>query len=153
MIVASNHYPPAAFNFKVVFAATGGMFDTSFQDVSGIKVSIETEPYNELGENSYTLQLPKAPTYDPLVLKRGVADMKSPLVKWCRSIFEGSFTKPITPMPVQVHLIGEHQVPVRSWSFSNAYPISWEVDSFNSVKNEVAIETITLRYDSLSRLL
>jgi phage tail-like protein len=151
--MASNVYPPAAFNFKVVFSAGGGMFDTSFQEVSGIKASIETEPYSELGENGYTLQLPKPPTYDPLVLKRGIADMKSPLVKWCRSVFEGNFTKPITPMPVQVHLIGEHQTPIRSWSFSNAYPVSWEVDGFNSTKNEVAIETITLRYDSLSRLL
>ncbi len=151
--MASNDYPPAAFNFKVVFSAGGGMLDTSFQEVSGIKASIETEPYSELGENGYTLQLPKPPTYDPLVLKRGIADMKSPLVKWCSSVFEGNFTKPITPMPVQVHLIGEHQTPIRSWSFSNVYPVSWEVDGFNSTKNEVAIETITLRYDSLSRLL
>jgi phage tail-like protein len=68
-------------------------------------------------------------------------------------VFEGNFVKPIAPMPVQVHLIGENSVPVRSWSFSNAFPISWEVDSFNSTKNDVAIETITLRYDNLSRLL
>ena len=93
------------------------------------------------------------PTSDPLVLKRGIADMKSPLVKWCNSVFEGNFTQPIKPMPVQVHLIGEHQTAIRIWSFSNAYPVSWEVDGFNSTKNEVAIETITLRYDSLSRLL
>jgi len=151
--MASNAYPPPAFSFKVVFPATGGMLDTSFQDVTGIKVSIDTEPYGELGENNYVLQLPKAPTYEPLVLKRGIADMKSPLVKWCRTVFEGNFTKPITPMPIQVHLIGDSGVPVRSWSFSNAYPISWEVDGFSSTKNEVAIETITLRYDYLSRLL
>lgn len=151
--MASSDYPPPAFSFKVVFAGLGGVFDTSFQDVSGIKASIDTETYNELGENNFVLQLPKPPTYDPLVLKRGIADMKSPLVKWCRSVFEGNFVKPVAPMPVQVHLIGENQVPIRSWSFSNAFPISWEVDSFNSTKNEVAIETITLRYDYLSRLL
>ena len=151
--MASSDYPPPAFNFKVVFAATGGVFDTSFQDVSGIKVEIETEPYNELGENNYVLQLPKPPKYGPLVLKRGIADIKAPLVKWCRSVFEGNFVKPIMPMPVQVHLIGENMVPVRSWSLSNVFPISWEVDPFNSTSNAVAIETITLRYDYLSRLL
>ena len=151
--MASNNYPPPAFNFKVVFTASGGVVDTSFQEVSGIKASIDTEAYNELGENNHVLQLPKSPTYGPLVLKRGIADLKSPLVKWCQSIFAGNFSKPVTPMPIQVHLIGENMVPVRSWSFSNAFPISWEVDSFNSTKNEVAIETITLRYDSLSRLL
>ncbi len=151
--MAGFDYPPAAFNFKVVFAATSGMFDTSFQDVSGIKATVETEPYNELGENNHVLQLPKAPTYSNLVLKRGIADMKSPLVKWCRSIFEGNFSSPINSMLVQVHLIGGDKVPVRSWAFSNAYPVSWEVDGFNSTKNEVAIETIELRYSYLSRLL
>ena len=56
-------------------------------------------------------------------------------------------------MLVQVHLIGGDKVPVRSWAFSNAYPVSWEVDGFNSTKNEVAIETIELRYSYLSRIL
>jgi len=151
--MAGDDYPPPAFSFKVVFSASSGKFDTSFQDVSGIKATIEAETYNELGENNYALQLPKSPTYTNLVLKRGIADLHSPLVKWCRSIFEGDFTKPIKPMPVQVHLIGKDRTPVRSWSFSNAYPVSWEVESFNSSKNEVAIEVIELRYDYLSRLL
>jgi len=151
--MAGDDYPPPAFNFKVVFSAASGSFDTSFQDVSGIKATIETETYNELGENNYVQQLPKPPTYTNLVLKRGIADLHSPLVKWCRSIFEGNFTKAIKPMPVQVHLLGKDQAPVRSWSFSNAYPVSWEVESFNSSKNEVAIEIIELRYDYLSRLL
>ena len=151
--MAGDDYPPPAFNFKVVFSAASGVFDTSFQEVSGIKATIETETYNELGENNYALQLPKPPTYTNLVLKRGIADLDSPLVKWCRAIFEGNFVKPIEPVPVEVQLMGEDNAPVRSWSFSNAYPVSWEVESFNSTKNEVAIEVIELRYDYMSRSL
>ncbi len=149
--MASNDYPPPAFSFKVVFGAASGISDTSFQDVSGIKATIESESYNELGENKFTLQLPKAPTYSNLVLKRAIADLHSPLVKWCRSIFEGNFAEAIKPMPVQVHLMGKDKEPIRSWSFTNAYPVCWEVESFNSSKNEVAIEMIELRYDYLSR--
>ena len=151
--MAGDDYLPPAFNFKVVFSSASGMSDTSFQEVSGIKASIDSETYNELGENNFTLQLPKPPTYTNLVLKRGIADLNSPLVKWCRSIFEGNFVKAIGPMPVQVHLIGKDETPVRTWSFSNAFPVSWEVEGFNSTKNEVAIEVIELRYDCLSRLL
>lgn len=149
----ADDYPPPAFSFKVIFAGASGVFDTSFQEVSGIKATIESESYSELGENNYTLKLPKPPTYSNLVLKRGIANLRSPLVKWCRSIFEGNFSRAIGPMPVQVHLIGQDKVPIRSWSFSNAYPVSWEVESFNSTKNEVAIEVIELRYDYLSRVL
>lgn len=149
--MAGDDYPPAAFYFKVVFNSKADIDDTSFQDVSGIKATIETETYAELGENGSVYHLPKPPTYSNLVLKRGIADKDSGLVKWCRSIFEGDFASPIEPLLVQVHLMGENGDAIRSWSFDNAFPISWDVGNFNSSKNEVAIETIELRYSSFSR--
>lgn len=148
-----SDYPPSAFHFKVVFAATAGMSDTSFQDVSGIKATIETETYQELGENGHVYQLPKPPTYPNLVLKRGIASLTSPLVLWCKSVFEGGYSQPITTMEMMVYLMNEHRLPKRAWGFTDAFPVSWDVDSFNSSKNEVAIETIELRYNSLTRLL
>lgn len=148
-----NDYPPPAFHFKVAFAAMGGVFDTSFQDVSGIKASIETETYRELGENGFVYQLPKPPTYPNLVLKRGIAGLDSPLVQWCKSVFEGDFAQPIKTMEMMVYLMDENAIPQRAWGFTDAFPVSWDVDSFNSTKNEVAIETIELRYHGLTRLL
>ena len=151
--MAGDGYQPSAFYFKVSFAATAGMSDTSFQDVSGIGSEIETEPYAEGGENRYVHQLPKSVKHPKLVLKRGIAQMTSPLVVWCRSIFEGDFAEPIKPMSVMVSLMDENKVPIRVWSFSNAYPVNWEVENFNSTKNEVAIETIELRYRKFTRVL
>ena len=148
-----SDYPPSAFHFKVVFAATAGMSDTSFQDVSGIKATIETETYKELGENGYIYQLPKPPTYPNLVLKRGIASMTSPLVLWCKSVFEGDFSQPLKTMGMMVYLMDEDKLPRRAWSFTGAFPVSWEVDSFNSTKNEVAIETVEIRYNRLTRML
>lgn len=148
-----SNYPPSAFHFKVVFAATAGNFDTSFQDVSGIKATIETETYQELGENGRVYQLPKPPTYQPLLLKRGIASSTSPLVLWCKSVFEGNFAEPIMTMEMMVYLMNENQLPERAWGFTDAFPVRWEVESFNSSENKVAIETIELRYNSLTRLL
>ena len=147
-----SDYPPSAFHFKVVFASLRNS-DTSFQDVSGIKATIETETYQELGENGRVYQFPKPPTYPNLVLKRGIASLTSPLVRWCTSVFEGNFSKPIVTTEMLVYLMNENQLPQRAWGFTDAFPVSWDVDSFNSSKNEVAIETIELRYNSLTRLL
>ena len=151
--MADDGYPPSSFYFKVVFAATRGMSDTSFQDVSGIVSRIETEPYNELGENGYVYQLPKSITSDNLVLKRGIASSSSPLVKWCSEIFGGDFTEPIVPTHMLVYLMNEYKIPIRAWSFDNAYPVSWAVEPFNSTKNEVAIEKIELKYNIMSRII
>lgn len=149
----NNDYPPSAFYFKVVFAATGGMFDTSFQEVSGISSSIETESYAELSENGFVYELPKSISYENLKLKRGIAKMSSPLVIWCQTIFAGNFSLPIIPMPVLVYLMNENKVPIRGWAFANAFPVKWSVDEFNSTKNDVAIETIELKYNSMARII
>lgn len=153
MSLLSSDYPPSAFYFKVVFSATAGMSDTSFQEVSGIGSEIETEPYVEGGENRYVHQLPKAVKHPKLVLKRGIATMTSPLVIWCRSVFEGGFMIPIIPMPMMVYLMNENKIPIRAWTFANAYPVSWEVESFNSTKNEVAIEKLELNYNYSNRMI
>ena len=146
-------YPPSAFYFKVVFSLWAGMKDTSFQEVSGITSEIETEQYVEGGENRYVHKLPKGVSHPNLVLKRGIASMTSPLVVWCRTVFEAGFMAPIMPMPILVMLMNEHRFPMRTWSFMNAYPVKWEIDSFGSTKNEVAIETIELSYNYSNRVL
>jgi phage tail-like protein len=144
----SDGYPPSAFYFKVVFDGV----DTSFQEVTGIGSEIETEDVVEGGENRYVHQLPKSVKHPKLVLKRGIAKMTSPLVIWCKTVLEGDFVLPIVPMLVSVQLMNENQIPIRAWSFANAYPVNWEVDGFNATKNEVAIETIQLAYTFSNRL-
>ncbi|MEN8128670.1 MAG: phage tail protein [Pseudomonadota bacterium] len=152
-LLQSDGYPPSAFYFKVVFAATQGMSDTSFQEVTGIGSEIETEDVIEGGENRYVHQLPKSVKHPKLVLKRGIAKMSSPLVVWCRSVLEADFTSPIVPMPINVFLLNENKTPIRAWSFANAYPVNWEVESFNSTKNEVALEKIELSYNYSNRVI
>ncbi len=151
--MAGDAYQPSAFYFKVAFAATLGMSDTSFQEVSGIGSEVETEPYAEGGENRYVHQLPKSIKHPKLVLKRGIASSTSPLLIWCRSVFEGDFSASIKPMAVMVYLMNENKVPIRAWSFANAYPVNWDVESFNSTKNEVAIEKIELSYNYSNRVI
>ena len=149
----NDDYPPSAFYFKVEFSDSSGSSDTSFQEVSGISSSIETEPYKELSENSFVYYLPKSITYTNLVLKRGIASMSSPLVVWCQSVFSGNFSIPIVPMSILVYLMDENKSPIRGWAFVNAYPVKWSVDGFKSTKNEVAIETIELKYSDMDRVI
>lgn len=146
-------YPPAAFYFKVVFAATGGLADTSFQEVSGITSEMEIETVEEGGENRFKHQLPKGVKHPNLVLKRGITGIDSPLAIWCKSVLELGFALPVVAMPVTVFLMNEASIPIRGWLFGNAYPVKWEVDGFNSTKNEVAIEKIELSYNYSYRVL
>jgi phage tail-like protein len=149
----SDIYPPAAFHFKVEFGATLGLTDTSFQEVSGISSELETEEVVEGGENRYVHRLPKGVKHSLLELRRGIAPLSSPLVMWCRSVFELDFVVPIVTQPIVVKLLNEEGLPMRAWLFANAYPVKWEVEGFGSTKNEVAIEKITLSYTYSNRLI
>ncbi|WP_050478915.1 phage tail protein [Herbaspirillum rhizosphaerae] len=149
----SDVYPPSAFHFKVAFAATLGLTDTSFQEVSGISAEVDTETVVEGGENRYVHTLPKGVKHPNLELKRGIAPLTSPLVIWCRSVFEMDFITPVVAQPIVVQLLDESKLPIRAWSFANAFPVKWEVENFNSTKNEVAIEKIVLSYTYSNRLI
>lgn len=143
---------PAAFHFRVVFSATQGTTDTSFQEVSGIGSEMELEEVVEGGENRYVHRLPKGVRHPRLVLKRGVADASSPLVIWCKSVFESGCHVALVPMPILVFLLDENRLPARGWFFANAYPVNWKMDPFNATGNEVAIEEIELSYNHMFRI-
>ncbi|MDF2177193.1 phage tail protein [Aliiglaciecola sp. CAU 1673] len=146
-----SSYPVSAFHFKVAFAASMGMADTAFSEVSGIGSQFDTEDLVEGGENRFVHKLPKAVKHNNLVLKRGIADASSPLVHWCKEVFESGLSSVIVPMNIMVFLLNDQGIPVRAWSFANAYPLSWEIESFQSTKNEVAIEKLELSYQYMSR--
>ena len=142
---------PAAFQFTVSIGSGAATVDTSFQEVSGLELSMEVDELREGGENRFMHQLPTGVKQTRLTLKRGVASTDSPLVGWCKSTLEGGMSVAITLAPVTVKLLDAKANPLRTWSFVNAYPVRWEIDSFNSTKNEVALETIELAYQYVQR--
>lgn len=138
-------YPPAAFHFKVTFGGIGTATDASFQEVSGIGATIETEEVVEGGENAFVHMLPKKVTHNNLVLKRGIAPIDSELVTWCQDTMVGGLSG-IEPKLVHVHLLDAQHNPLHGWTFANAYPVRWELGAFNAEENKVAVETIELAY-------
>ncbi|MDG2420493.1 MAG: phage tail protein [Gammaproteobacteria bacterium] len=151
----TEHLLPS-FYFRVAFSGALGSAlpsDNSFLEVSGISAEVKNKPYKEGGENRFTHQLPEGVEYTNLILKRGIASMSSPLVLWCRQIIEGGFVMPILTQELTVSLMDSSGAPARSWSFVNARPVKWEVEGFNSTKNEVAIEKIELAYNYFDRIL
>ena len=151
-LFSTSDYPVTGFYFKVSFSSTVGSQDTSFKSVSGLNQKLETEEVLEGGENRYVHKLPTKVSHPNLVLKRGIGKLSSPLIKWCQSVFEKDFATSIVPMPLLVHLLNEKGMPVRSWNVMNAFPVSWEVDEFDAMKNEVVLETIELSYTWSNRV-
>ncbi len=137
-------YPLPAFHFSVKIAGDSG--ETSFKEVSGLSREVSTEEYREGGENRFLYQLPTTVKNQPLKVKRGLLSGDSKLAEWCRKTLEEGLDKKIELKMVEVHLLNEKHQTVKSWNFCNAYPIKWEVESFDAMKNDIAVESIEFHY-------
>ncbi len=145
------HALPVAFYFMVKFNDASGSWEVPFKAVSGIKSGMDPEEVKEGGENRFIHKLPTRIKFDNLVLKSAVEKLDSPLIKWCKETLESDFRMPFSTKNISVMLLNEEGNALMQWYFENAYPIRWEIDGFDSAKNEVAIETIELCYSYFTR--
>ncbi|MHA7129192.1 phage tail protein [Algoriphagus namhaensis] len=141
-----NYAPPTAFYFKVKFFKYDEM-ESSFQEVSGLKVTVKVTEKKEGGDNDYVHYLPNPPVFTDLVLKRCLLS-NSKLTTWCQDALERF---KFEPLDMQIILLGPDGVNMASWTVHRAYPISWELSVLNSLKNELVVETLTLKYNKFTR--
>ncbi len=135
----------------VKFNDSSGTWEVPFQEVSGIKSNMDVEEVKEGGENRFIHKLPKQVKHSNLVLKTALQGQEEPLVKWCTDILESDSFWPITTKDINVMLLNKDGQAMMQWYFYNAYPVSWEIGTLNSTKNEVAIETVELCYSYSTR--
>lgn len=138
---------PVSFRFNVKIEDAGGESEGSFQDVSGLNVSIEMETVNEGGQNDYSYKIPRRVKYDNLVLKRGLFKSSS-LVTWINDAVRNF---KFSPRKVDVLLLDEEMNVLVTWSFFDAYPVSIKVSNLKAKENELVFETLELAYRYFER--
>jgi phage tail-like protein len=134
-----------------------------FSEVSGLEAEVETEEYREGGVNTHTHRIPTRVTYPNLVLRRGVAAPHE-LWEWLRR------TAAVVDIPKQADGDGERRrlQPQRKdlqvvlldptgadacrWAFRRAYPVRWEGPELRADQGTVAIETLELTHEGVTRV-
>jgi phage tail-like protein len=115
-----------------------------FTEVSGIQVEYEIVEYAEGGNDQFTYKLRGVRKYPNLVLKRGVTN-EDALLKWFLR-YEHVEARP----SVTLTLVGPDASPVRTWGFSNAYPVKWQGPTFKAGSNAIATETLEIAHMGLT---
>lgn len=143
----SVYYPPVSFYFSVSITGESGSNEASFKEVSGIAMERLTEEVLEGGVNSFRHREPSTTKFSNLVLKRGFVVKDSPIAKWCIATLEGGLNNAIRTNNIVVSLLNENAEPIRTWSFVNAWPVKWNVADFNSMNDELVVETLEFAYN------
>ena len=120
----------------------------SFEEVSGISMEVPRDEIASGGKNRDQYQLPSAPKYQNLVVKRGVLSTDSLLAKCCSSTFKNDFSNPILPQNLVLHLLDSNGLSLKQWSFCNAYPVAYSISDFKSHDGAITVESIEFAYAS-----
>jgi phage tail-like protein len=156
--MSDEYYPPPGFHFRVTVLGVGALMaeltgvDASFQEVSGIESKWETEDVAEGGENRFVHRLPRPASYSNLVLKRGLVYRDSFFAEWVGQTIGSGLSLPIVTQNLLVTLLNENANPIVAWVFVNAWPVRWEVAGLDSMRNEVATESLEFSYNYFERL-
>ena len=122
-----------AFYFNVTFE---GLIETSFQEVSGLQLEMETETIKEGGENSFSYQVPTRRKHGNLVLKRSLMPLPHVLETYVVKVLENNGSAQIVPVNLTISLLDAGHFPLNNW----------DIIAFNSQKNELVIETLEMAY-------
>mgnify|MGYP001293066016 CR=1 FL=1 len=163
MALAKNKYPIVGFRYEVsiipepqfsgtmaniasVATSASGADSASFSEISGISVSIETEEVKNGGDVSQ--EVPFERKFSPLVLKRGLSEAKSELVKWVTACMLSDVVEKNSTITksIIVKLLSDTGEPLVYWVFVGAHPTKWSVSGLKAMSNELVIEEIELRY-------
>ena len=143
--------PPLGFRFGVVFLTKGkipNVVDVRFKSVSGIGATLVTDDVEKSSVTTQKRNVTKSVKYGNLTLDRGVL-LGSPLSNDVEIIFREMLT---VPVDIIVSILNEGLIPVKSWIFNKAYPVSWSISGIDAASSEVLIERIEFEYSRFASL-
>lgn len=133
------------FNFMVEL---DGIVQGSFTECSGLGSTTEVIENREGGDNVTVRKLPGKNTFTDITLKWGLTD-STELWDWRQQIVDGSVVRKNGSIVV-FDLANSNEVA--RWNFVRAWPTKWEGPSFSAKGNDIAIDTLVLAHEGLTRV-
>lgn len=137
--------PPVLFHFSVEFQWGNDKASASFAEVDGLGQELVFEKGKDETE------LPVDVKVTDITLKRAIEPINEKITVWVKNTFRFMYGAKIKPCTLLISLLDEQGKPIARWTCERAYPVKWTVSPLNASESKIAAETITLRYQSLSR--
>lgn len=124
-----------------------GLEVAGFSEVTGFDATVDVVEYRE-GDYPVATprKLPGLTKYGNVTLKWGVSDSME-LYEWLNGITEGTIER----KTVTITVLDEEGNGAASWQLINAWPVKYTAPDFNGLGAEVAMETLELAHEGLTR--
>lgn len=138
-------YPHAKFRYKIEI---DGLEAGGFSEATGFDASIDVIEYREGDMTAETpMKVPGLKKYGNITLKKGLTDSRV-MYDWLASGLTGEVER----KTVTLTLLNETQAPAASWQIINAWPTKYTAPDFNATSSEIAIETIEIAHEGMTRV-
>lgn len=137
-------YPYKKYNYKVLI---DNKEEAGFSEVSSPDITSDPVEYREGNMAGKTPgKQPGILKYSNVTLKRGTTDSQV-FVNWMKDIQNGKATR----KTVVITLMDDEMKDVASWQLEKAWPTKYTAPDFNATSNEVAIESLELVTEGVTR--
>ena len=133
------------FNFLVEI---DGIAQASFTECSGLSTTTEVIEHRQGGDNVRVRKLPGKTSYSDISLKWGLTD-STELWDWRQQITDGNIVRKNGSIVV---FDLANSTEVARWNFVRAWPTKWEGPSLSAKGNDIAIDTLVLAHEGLTRV-
>lgn len=137
-------YPHGKFRYKVEI---DGLDAGGFSEVSGFDASIDVMEYREGDMVQTPMKIPGLKKYGNITLKQGLAD-STVMYDWIIAGVNGAVER----KTITITLLDEEEAPAASWQVINAWPTKYTAPDFNAASSEVAIETLEIAHEGMTRV-
>ena len=132
------------FNFLVEL---DGIAQASFTECSGLSSTTEVIENRDGGDNVTVRKLPGKTSYSDISLKWGLTD-STELWDWRPQIIDGNVVRKNGSIVI---FDLANSTEVGRWNFVRAWPTKWEGPNFSAKGNDIAIDTLVLAHEGLTR--
>ena len=137
-------YPYGKFRYKVEI---DGLEAGGFSEVSGFDASIDVIEYREGDMVQTPMKIPGLKKYGNITLKQGLTTSKV-LYDWIIAGVNGAVDR----KTITITLLDDEEAPAASWQVINAWPTKYTAPDFNATSSEVAIETLEIAHEGMTRV-
>ena len=137
-------YPYGKFRYRVEI---DGLDAGGFSEVTGFDASIDVMEYREGDMVQTPYKIPGLKKYGNITLKKGLTDSLV-IYEWLITGVDG----PVDRKTITITSLDESEQPVASWQVINAWPVKYTAPDFNATSSEVAIETVEIAHEGMTRV-
>ena len=141
--MANRTDPYRVYKYKVEI---DGITRGGFREASGLDSSQDPIEYREGTDELHAKKLPGLNKSSNITLKWGITD-DAQLWEWRKKSIDGKVERKNGSI-VLYNDAGEEKI---RWNFVEAWPTKWTGPSFNATGNEVAIETLEIAHEGLTK--